>query len=87
MDLRATRALAILSMLQAIGWRKELEKNASSPFLLMKCSQIDHTLVSVFYWNLVTQPHLVTREAENVAIWPGEMRGFSIHRNLIASTY
>lgn len=63
-----------------------MEKNAS-PSLLMKCSQVDRILVSVFYWILVTQPQLVTREAENVAIWPGEMHGFSIHRNLIASTY
>lgn len=40
--------------------------------LLMKYSQIEHTLVSVLFWNLVAQPQIVTREAENVLIWPGE---------------
>lgn len=41
---KAARAPAISSMLQAIEWRKEKEKNVSLS-LLMKQLQIDHTLL------------------------------------------
>lgn len=44
------------------------------------------TLLCVFFYrNLVTQPHLVTREAEDVVTWPRGKHGFSIPRNLTAS--
>lgn len=66
-DLQAARAPAISSLLQVIGWRKEEGKNAS-PSLLMEYVQMDHTFVSISFWNLVTQLRLVTREAENAVI-------------------
>lgn len=42
---KAARAPAVTSMIQAVGWRKEVGKN-ESPFLLMKCNTVTPTPIS-----------------------------------------
>lgn len=85
MDKRAAGAPAISSTLQAIGWRREEKKCVPFPFYEMS-SDRPHTSASVLYRNLVTRPHLLTREAENVVICLCKKHGFLIPRNLIVST-
>lgn len=52
------------------------------PSLFVEALQRGHTLLCPFFYrNLATQPHLVSREAENVVPWPRGKHDLSVPRN------
>lgn len=56
------------------------------PFPFTETSPHSSHTCFYLYWNLVTQPHLAIREAENVVTWPWERHDFSVQTHLLAST-